>query len=80
MTVLPQEGQIVQVRGEHWAVAEIKAQGLPRSSADDSVAATQHALTLSSLAEDRLGEELRVVWELEPGAVLDPSRAQTARR
>ena len=74
MTVLPQEGQIVQVRGEHWAVAEIKAQGLPRSSADDTVAATQHALTLSSLAEDRLGEELRVVWELEPGAVALPPR------
>ena len=74
MTVLPQEGQIVQVRGEHWAVSEIKAQGLPRSSADETVAGTQHALTLSSLAEDRLGEELRVVWELEPGAVALPPR------
>ena len=71
---LPQEGQIVQIRGEHWAVAEIKAQGLPRSSADETVAGTQHAVTLSSLAEDRLGDELRVVWELEPGPQPQPQQ------
>jgi hypothetical protein len=28
----------------------------------------QHLVTLSSLDEDALGEELQVIWELEPGA------------
>lgn len=33
----------------------------------------QHLVTLSSLEEDALGEELTVVWELEPGATIHAS-------
>ena len=29
---------------------------------------TQHLLRLSSLEEDDIGQEVEVVWELEPGA------------
>jgi len=29
---------------------------------------TQHLVSLSSVEDDGLGEELQVVWELEPGA------------
>jgi superfamily II DNA or RNA helicase len=65
--VVPEVGQVVTVRGSNWAVVDVQQQGLGRSSADDSTAQLQHAVTLQSVQEDRLGHELRVVWELEPG-------------
>jgi len=68
---VPAEGEVVLVRGSYWAVSDVKAQGLPRSSADES-SGIQHLVTLSSVAEDRLGVELRVIWELEVGASVIP--------
>lgn len=64
---VPEVGQIVTVRGANWAVVDVKQQGLGRSTADDASAQLQHAVTLQSVQEDRLGHELRVVWELEQG-------------
>ena len=72
--VLPEPGQVVQVRGAVWAVTEVEAQGLPRSSADDGQARLEHVVALQSLDEDRMGEELRVVWELEVGNSVVPDR------
>ena len=57
----PEAGQVVQVRGRPWAVTDVQAQGLPRSSADDGRPVLEHVVTLQSLDEDRMGEELRVV-------------------
>ncbi|MDA1409790.1 RNA polymerase-associated protein RapA [Pseudomonas aeruginosa] len=56
----PEPGQLVEVRRRQWVVVEVDAstQGAER----------QHAVTLSSIDEDALGEELRVIWEIEPGA------------
>ena len=71
MNRLPQEGQIVSVRGEFWAVTEVKSQGLPRSSADES-SQIQHLVAMSSLAEERLGHEIQVLWEIEVGASVMP--------
>ncbi len=71
MNRLPQEGQIVSVRGEFWAVTEVRSQGLPRSSADESMQ-IQHLVTMSSLAEERLGHEIQVLWEIEVGASVMP--------
>jgi len=68
---VPSIGEVVQVRGSYWAVSEIKSQGLPRSSADEN-SGLQHLVTLSSIAEDRLGDELQVIWELEFGANVLP--------
>ena len=70
----PEAGQVVQVRGAIWAVTEVEAQGLPRSSADDGRPLLEHVVTLQSLDEDRMGEELRVVWELEVGNSVVPDR------
>lgn len=64
---VPEIGQIVTVRGANWAVTDVQQQGLTRSSADDAVQQLQHAVTLQSVEDDRLGHELRVVWELEQG-------------
>ena len=68
---LPSEGQVVLLRGEYWAVTEIKNQGLPRSSADETNQ-LQHMVSLSSLAEERLGHEIEVIWEIEVGSSIMP--------
>jgi superfamily II DNA or RNA helicase len=57
----PEPGQLVEVRRRQWVVADVDAAGLDTGT-------PQHCLTLSSIDEDGLGEELQVVWEIEPGA------------
>jgi superfamily II DNA or RNA helicase len=71
---VPEPGQVVEVRGSTWAVAQVQEQGLPRSPADETVAALNHSVTLQALDEDRLGEELTVVWELEVGQTVTPAQ------
>lgn len=64
----------MEVRGSTWAVAQVQEQGLPRSPADEAVAGLNHVVTLQALDEDRLGEELTVVWELEVGHTITPDQ------
>lgn len=71
---LPEPGQVVEVRGSTWAVANVQAQGLPRSPADEATAQLSHVVDLQSLDEDRLGEALSVVWELEVGHTVTPAQ------
>lgn len=71
---IPEPGQVVEVRGATWAVANVAAQGLPRSPADDAAAGLSHVVELQSLDEDRLGEKLAVVWELEVGHTVTPAQ------
>lgn len=73
-SAVPEPGQVVEVRGSTWAVSNVRAQGLPRSPADESRAETHHVVSLQSLDEDRLGEELDVVWELEVGNTVAPDQ------
>lgn len=71
---LPEPGQVVDVRGSTWAVANVQQQGLPRSPADEGQAGLTHVVDLQSLDEDRLGEQLSVVWELEVGHTVTPAQ------
>lgn len=71
---LPEPGQVVEVRGSTWAVADVRAQGLPRSPADETTAQLSHVVVLQSLDEERLGEQLSVVWELEVGHTVTPAQ------
>lgn len=71
---LPEPGQVVEVRGSTWAVANVQAQGLPRSPADEATAHLSHVVDLQSLDEDRLNETLSVVWELEVGHTVTPAQ------
>lgn len=71
---LPEPGQIVEVRGATWAVSDVRTQGISRSPADEGRAGEQHEVSLQSLQEDRLGEELSVVWELEVGQTVLPDQ------
>lgn len=64
----PEQGQLVEVRRRQWIVDDIGA-----SAFRELFAPTRQGLvSLVSVDEDSLGEELQVVWQLEPGArVLD---------
>jgi superfamily II DNA or RNA helicase len=57
---LPEPGQLVEVRRRQWVVAEVNGSNLGERR--------QHLITLNSIDEDALGEELQVIWEIEPGA------------
>ena len=52
----PEAGQVVQVRGAIWAVTEVEAQGLPRSSADDGRPLLEHVVTCLLYTSDAADE------------------------
>jgi superfamily II DNA or RNA helicase len=79
MPPVPESGQVVNVRGSTWAVAAVRQQGLPRSPADEGTAGLTHVVSLQSLEEDRLGQELTVVWELEVGHTVAPDQGLPER-
>lgn len=72
LVAVPEPGQVVEVRGSLWAVSHVREQGLMKSPADEAVAGKSHVVELQSLDEDRLGEQLQVVWELEVGQSVSP--------
>jgi len=65
---VPEQGQLVEVRRRQWVVADVIRSGLPCGGVIPDSARYEHLLTLTSIDEDALGEELRIVWEIEPGA------------
>src|SRR5947209_9009627 len=68
VTSPPEQGQLVSVRSRQWIVNDVRPSTLPAHALKPSLAGPQHLLTLSSVEDDGLGEELQVVWEIEPGA------------
>ncbi|MEU5152931.1 DISARM system SNF2-like helicase DrmD [Glycomyces sp. NPDC021274] len=58
---MPAVGDRVEVRGTRWMVAAVDATGA------DTV------IELNSLADDAFHEQLKIVWELEPGRRVLPS-------
>ena len=64
----PEQGQLVQVRSRQWVVNEVKPSTLPSDALKPDFGGPQNLMTLSSVEDDGLGEELQVVWEIEPGA------------
>lgn len=59
---VPEAGQLVSVRNRQWIVADVDT--VPFSKGQSA----QSLVSLTSIDEDALGEELQVIWELEPGA------------
>jgi hypothetical protein len=64
----PEQGQLVNVRQRRYIVSEIVKSALPAPPIKPLHGESQHLVTLSSVEDDALGEELQVIWELEPGA------------
>src|SRR5262245_32796731 len=64
----PEQGQLVSVRSRQWIVNDVRASTLPPPGLKLTFHGPQHLVTLASVEDDGLGEELQVVWEIEPGA------------
>jgi hypothetical protein len=59
----PSPGQLARVRGRTWVVGEV----LRDSQASLDGRQVQHLVSLVSVEDDATGEELEVIWEIEPG-------------
>jgi superfamily II DNA or RNA helicase len=75
LTAPPEQGQIVEVRHRRYVVADVAKSTLARSPLEPTFTAVQHLISLASVEDDALGEELQVIWELEPGAHVYDQRA-----
>lgn len=64
---LPEPGQVVMVRQRPFVVTGLHASSLPVPGTLTQPLQRQHLVRLSSVEDEGLGEELAVVWELEPG-------------
>jgi hypothetical protein len=65
----PEQGQLVSVRSRNWIVNEVVLSTLPTGGLQ-AVSDPQTLISLASVVDDGLGEEVQVIWELEPGARL----------
>ena len=65
---LPEQGQMVSVRSRNWMVTDVSSSTHPPNRLQAGLESPQHLVALSSVEDDGLGEELNVLWELEPGA------------
>ena len=68
-------GDLVQVRGQQWIVSDLSESTLPADELAPAVLPGRTLVTLMSVSEDDLGEELSVIWEVEPGRAVLPSGA-----
>ena len=65
---VPEQGQLVTARQRRYVVTEVTKSTLPDKALQLPGSDLQHLITLSSVEDDALGEELQVIWEIEPGA------------
>lgn len=61
-TGVPVSGQLVSVRNRRYVVTSVAASGMTDGAYGENL------VSLSCVEDDAAGEELRVIWELEPGA------------
>ena len=66
---VPEPGQIVIVRQRPFVVVDVTASDLPIPASLGDSLSKQNLVQLSSVEDEGLGEELSVVWEIEPGAI-----------
>ncbi|MDQ1252231.1 MAG: hypothetical protein QG646_1349, partial [Euryarchaeota archaeon] len=64
---IPEQGQLVEVRHRRFIVNDVVKSALPSINITGGNR-TQTLISLTSIEDDALGEELQVIWELEPGA------------
>lgn len=68
-------GQLVRVRGQQWVVSDLAVSALPVDELAATTVPGRSLVTLTSVSEDDPGEELTVVWEVEPGRAVIPAGA-----
>ncbi|HRW07273.1 MAG TPA: DISARM system SNF2-like helicase DrmD [Caldilineaceae bacterium] len=70
LSAIPEQGQLVQVRGRTFVVANVQASALPPPTLAPTPSRPQHLISLTSTEDDALGETLEVIWEIEPSTRL----------
>ena len=70
---VPEQGQLVVVRQRTYTVTDISQSTIAAGLTSSVQPTGQHLVMLSSIEDDALGEELQVVWELEPGTSVQQS-------
>jgi hypothetical protein len=65
---LPEQRQLVSARSRQWVVHDVRPSALLYPPLQPAFSGAQHLVALSSVEDDGLGEELQVIWEIEPGA------------
>jgi hypothetical protein len=66
----PEQGHLVSVRSRRWVVSEVNKSSLSPPPLEPTTENAQHLVSLLSVEDDALGEELQVIWEIEPGATV----------
>jgi RHS repeat-associated protein len=70
---VPEAGQLVRVRGQQWVVAGVRQSQQPADELAASRLPGRTLVQLTSVSDDDLGEELTLVWEVEPGREIVPA-------
>ncbi len=73
---IPEPGQLVRLRQRQYVVTDVRqslAEPLlwriaPTRISSAGLPKSQHVVSLASIEDDAMGEELQTIWELEPGA------------
>lgn len=69
----PEPGHLVRVRGQQWLVTDVRRSGLPVDELSAAVEQGSTLVSLASVSDADVGEELTVVWEVEPGREVVPA-------
>jgi len=72
-STVPAQGQLVTVRNRQWITADVVRSEIASSDPSLLTAMPTHLVRLVSIEDDARDEELRVVWELEIGALVHES-------
>ena len=70
---IPEAGQLVRVRGQQWVVPGISQSRQPVDELAASRVPGRTLVQLTSVSDDDIGEELTLVWEVEPGREILPA-------
>jgi superfamily II DNA or RNA helicase len=62
---VPEQGQLAVVRQRRYVVTDVQQSVLRKEFSREPA---PHLVSLTSIEDDALGEEIQVVWEVEPGA------------
>lgn len=66
----PSSGNLVDVRERRFVVVDVQQSMLDPDPLRRDGFVRQHLVTLSSVEDDAFGDEVQVIWEIEPGARL----------
>ena len=75
---IPEVGQLVDIRRRRFVVTDVVQSTLPVDPLALRQATPHHLVTLTSVEDDALGEELQVIWDVEIGAQVHETLALPA--